>query len=220
VSKPASPESLDAARAAALPPEEVLRRLGARGRGLESEEAARRLAAFGPNVLRVHGARFWGVLARQFRSYLLLLLLAAAAVSVFVGEGTDAAIISAIVGLSVALGFLNEYRSERAVEALHSQIRRRARVERDGQPAEVEVTELVPGDVVLLRIGDVVTADLRLLDAVALECDEGVLTGESAAAAKSIAAVREPASPLELPAVAFMGRSSGRSRSGSARATN
>jgi Mg2+-importing ATPase len=201
----AMPPALDSAAAAALTAEEIIRRLETDERGLTSEEAARRLATVGANVLRAHGARFWSVLARQFRSYLLLLLLAAAAVSVFVGEGTDAAIIFTIVGLSVALGFVNEYRSERAVEALHSQIRRRASVERDGQLVEVDVTDIVPGDVVSLRVGDVVPADLRLLETANLECDEAVLTGESAPASKDVAPVLEPASPLELPCVAFMG---------------
>jgi Mg2+-importing ATPase len=200
-----APESLDAAAAAALTPAEVLRRLGSSEHGLSAEAAAGRLALVGPNVLRAHGARFWSVLARQFRSYLLLLLLAAAAVSVFLGEGTDAAIIFAIVGLSVALGFLNEYRSERAVEALHSQIRPRATVEREGEVTDVEVMALVPGDLVWLSVGDVVPADLRLLEVASLECDEAVLTGESATAAKSVEPVPEPASPLELPCVAFMG---------------
>jgi Mg2+-importing ATPase len=118
--------SLDTAQAATLSTDEVLRKLGTSEQGLDPDEAARRLAAVGPNALRAHGARLWSVLARQFRSYLLLLLLAAAAVSIFVGEGTNAGIILTIVGLSVVLGFLNEYRSERAVETLHSQIHRRA----------------------------------------------------------------------------------------------
>jgi Mg2+-importing ATPase len=200
-----APDAPDAATSAALTPAEVLRRLGTSERGLSSQDAAGRLAVAGPNVLRAHGARFWSVLARQFRSYLLLLLLAAAAVSVFVGEGTEAAIIFTIIGLSVALGFVNEYRSERAVEALHSRIRRRATVRRDGRLGEVDVTELVPGDVVSLHVGNVVPADLRLLEVMNLECDEAVLTGEPTPATKTIDATRAPASPLELPCVAFMG---------------
>ncbi|HXY86393.1 MAG TPA: magnesium-translocating P-type ATPase [Gaiellaceae bacterium] len=200
-----SAEFLDAVSAAAMTPAEALRSLRADERGLSSDEAAKRLAVVGPNALRAHGARFWTVLARQFRSYLLLLLLAAAAVSIFVGEGTDAAIIFTIVGLSVALGFFNEYRSEQAVETLHSQIRRRATVERDGELTGLDITKLVPGDVVALHVGDVVPADLRLLECANLEIDEAVLTGESAVAAKTVAPVREPSSPLELPCIAFMG---------------
>ena len=79
------------------------------------------------------------------------------------GDLTEALIIGGIMAMSIGLSFFNEYRSEKAVEALHSQIRHLAFVERDGQPAEVNVTEIVPGDVVHLRVGDIVPADLRLL---------------------------------------------------------
>ncbi len=196
---------LATADAAALPASRVLELLGSSANGLTKREAATRLATVGPNALRAHGVRPWTVLARQFRSYLLLLLVGAAAVSAAVGSGTEAAIILAIVALSVGLGFLNEYRSEQAVEALHSQIHRRAVVTRDGVRGEVDVTALVPGDVVDLHVGDVVAADLRLLEASGLECDESVLTGESAPAAKTTEAVSTRESPLDLPCVAFMG---------------
>ena len=91
------------------------------------------------------------------------------------------------------------------MEELHSRLRHTALTVRDGTPAPVDVTELVPGDVVRLAVGDVVPADLRLLAAEGLECDEAVLTGESLPAEKSVAPVAEPASPLELPSCAFMG---------------
>ena len=107
--------------------------------------------------------------------------------------------------MSIGLSFFNEYRSEKAVEALHSQIRHLAFVERDGQPVEVNVTEIVPGDVVHLRVGDVVPADLRLLAAHELECDESVLTGESQLSAKTAEARPLGDSPLDLPSCAFMG---------------
>ena len=191
--------------AATLDAAEVLTRLGTSEGGLSAQEAARRLASVGPNVLRSHGARAWGVLARQFRSYLLLLLLSAAVVSAALGERTQAGIILAILGLSVGLGFLNEYRSERAVEALHAQIRRNALAERDGRVQEVDVTGLVPGDVVDLRVGDIVPADLRLLAAVELECDEAVLTGESGPVAKTAEPAEPEGAPLELPSCALMG---------------
>ncbi|MGH3141661.1 MAG: cation-transporting P-type ATPase, partial [Gaiellales bacterium] len=197
-------DRLDLATAALLEPDDVLNRLGSDGNGLSGKEARRRLDEAGPNVLRSHGARFWSVLARQFRSFLLVLLLSAAVVSAAVGETTEAGIILTIVGLSVGLGFLNEYRSEKAVEALHSQIRRLALVERDGRAAHVNVVELVPGDILRLRVGDIVPADLRLLEANGFECEESVLTGESAAAAKTAAAGRGD-SPLDLPSCAFMG---------------
>ena len=122
------------------------------------------------------------------RNPLLLLLLAAALTSAVVGERTDALIIFSISGLSIGLGFLNEYRSERAVEALHSQLRHTALVLRDGQPARVDVVELVPGDVVRLSVGDVVPADLRLLEAnglVASVQDVGVTAMRRAGSASS-----------------------------------
>ena len=203
--QPGDWRALDLQTAAGLEPAEVLVRLDSSEHGLSEAEAARRLEAVGPNALRSHGARAPEVLVRQLRSYLLLLLFAAAVVSFAVGDPKEGAIILGIMGLSVGLGFFNEYRSERAVEALHSQIRRDALVERDGRAEEAPVTALVPGDVVGLAVGDVVPADLRLLEATELECDESVLTGESEAAAKTASASPPGDSPLDLASCAFMG---------------
>src|SRR5581483_8057913 len=197
--------SLGLPGAACLPIDDVLRALGSSADGLTAVEARQRLQAFGPNALRSHGARPLAVLVRQLRNPLLLLLLAAALTSAIVGERTDALIIFLISGLSIGLGFLNEYRSERAVEALHSQLRHTALVLRGGEQLQVDVTELVPGDVVRLGVGDVIPADLRPLEAHALECDEAVLTGESLPAEKQAEPATEPAGPLELPSCAFMG---------------
>jgi P-type Mg2+ transporter len=198
-------EQLELAAAATLPAADALRKLGSSETGLSSAEASRRLSAYGPNVLLSHGVSALSVLVRQVRSYLLLLLLVAAVVSAIVGDRTEALIIGGIMVMSVGLSFLNEYRSEKAVEALHSQIRHRAFVDRDGQPTEVNVTEIVPGDLVHLRVGDVIPADLRLIEADELECDESVLTGESQVAAKTAAARPPGDSPLDLPSCAFMG---------------
>jgi Mg2+-importing ATPase len=165
--------------AARMPPAEVLGRLGSIESGLSSQEATLRLERFGPNAIRTHGARPLAILGRQLRNPLLILLAGATLISLLVGERTDAIIILAIVGLSVGLGFFNEYRSERVVEALHASIRHLTLVLRDGVQVTVDVTKLVPGDVVLLRTGDLVPADLRLLSARELECDEAVLTGEA-----------------------------------------
>ena len=199
------PEQLELAAAAALPVADALSRLGSSEAGLSSVEAGRRLAVYGPNALLSHGVSALSVLVRQLRSYLLLLLLVAAVVSAAVGDRTEALIIGGIMLMSIGLSFLNEYRSEKAVEALHSQIRHLAFVDRDGKPAEVSVTEIVPGDLVHLRVGDVVPADLRLLEAHELECDESVLTGESQVATKTADAHPPGESPLDLPSCAFMG---------------
>ncbi|QYC39885.1 Magnesium-transporting ATPase, P-type 1 [Nonomuraea coxensis DSM 45129] len=196
---------LDVGTAAALPVGEVLARLGSGAGGLSEAEAARRLATTGPNALRTHRARRLAVLARQLRSPLLVLLAVTAAASFFLGERSDALIIGIILAASVGLGFLNEYRAEKAAEALHSQIRHRCLARRDGHPRLVDVTTLVPGDVVELRLGDVVPADLRLVSVTELECDESVLTGESMPVAKTVEAVGAGAAPAELCGCALMG---------------
>ena len=130
--------------------------------------------------------RAFAVLLRQIRNPILILLLGAALVSGLTGGGTNALIIAVIVALSVGLGFFNEYRAEVAMAALRAQIRQEAEVRRHGRTSRVAVTDLVPGDVVSLRIGALVPADLRLLEVDELECDEGVLTGESMPVAKSV----------------------------------
>jgi Mg2+-importing ATPase len=169
--------SLDAA--ASMQATEVLSALGTSETGLTSAEAETRLAADGPNAVRTHHASLWRTLIGQFRSPLLLLLLGAALVSALVGEGADALIIAAIVTASVGLGTANEFRADRAAEALHSQIRREVSTLRDGMPVDVDATKLVPGDVVSLGIGAIVPADLRIVSEKDLECDESILTGES-----------------------------------------
>ena len=163
------------------------------------------MARIGPNALRSHGAQPLAVLMRQLRNPMLVLLVAAALTSFVVGERASALIILAIICMSVGLGFFNEYRSELAVEALHSQLRHAALAVRDGRPSAVDVTELVPGDIVRLGVGDVVPADLRLVGAEGLECDEAVLTGEALPAEKQANPIEAPEAPLELASCAFMG---------------
>ncbi|MFE8948486.1 magnesium-translocating P-type ATPase [Streptomyces sp. NPDC007856] len=194
-----------AVSAAALPTAQVLRDLQVPEGGLSSEEAARRLKRWGPNAVHSHRARAWLVLWHQLRSPLLGLLLAAAVVSYFVGERSDAVIIAVIVALSVGLGFVNEFRAEKTAQWLHAKIRHRVVVLRDGRPQEVEVSTLVPGDVVELRLGDIVPADLRLLQTAGLECSESVLTGESLPVAKDTAPVPAGTPLAELSGCALMG---------------
>ena len=197
--------SLETAAAAALAPDVVLERLGVGVAGLATEAVARRRAVVGPNAVRTHQARWWVVLGRQLRSALLLLLAITALVSFFVGDRSDAAIIGVILLISVGLGFVNELRAELAAQALHSQIRHDVVVRRDGHIQNVEITQLVPGDVVRLAMGGVVPADVRVLTADGLECDESVLTGESLPAEKSPAAVATGTDLAERSACAYMG---------------
>src|SRR5579859_1862875 len=184
---------------------DVLTLLGTGEAGLSSAEAALRLTRFGPNAVSTHAASLRTVVWRQVRSPLLLLLVAAATASFFVGERNDAIIIGVIVALSVGLGVVNEYRAERAAEALHSQISRSAVVTRDGVPERLAVTALVPGDVVDLALGDIVPADLRIIFSEGLECEESILTGESMPSAKTTDTV-PPGTPFaELESCALMG---------------
>ena len=196
---------LDVRLAATLCPDDVLRRLDARGSGLTKSEVDARRLRFGLNTVRSDRAALLPVMGRQLRSPLLLLLLVAAIASFFVGERTDAVIIGIIIAASVGLGFANEYRAAKAAEALHTQIRHRCVVLRDEQPSSVDVTELVPGDIVELRLGEVVPADLRLLSVADLECDESILTGESVPAEKTADAVAPGTALAELSSAALMG---------------
>jgi Mg2+-importing ATPase len=194
----------DLPEAARLPTEDVLARLSTPRIGLTSNEAARRLALVGPNSLPAHGVGPLRVLARQLQNPFLLLLAATAVISIILRDQTDAIIILGIVALSVGLGFINEYRSERAIADLHARLRHTARTLRDGRLTSVDVAELVPGDIVGLEVGDIVPADLRLLDAQALACDEAMLTGESVPADKTVAVATE-GGPLGLSSCALMG---------------
>ena len=173
--------------------------------GLTIDEAARRLGVFGPNAVRSHRVQPLVILAHQFANPIQLLLLAAAAVSIAVGERADAAIVTVIVLLSVVLGFFNELRSERAVEALHDRVRHRCTVHRGGADLEIDVTDLVPGDLVRLELGQIVPADVRLIEVAGLECDEAVLTGETMPVAKTADPSPPGDSPLDLPSCALMG---------------
>ena len=200
-----SPDGIGIAVAATRPADTLFRDLGATTTGLTAGEAAARLARWGPNAVSTHRARLLPVVRHQLRSPLLGLLVIAAVASYFAGERSGAVIIAVIVALSIGLGFVNEYRAEKAAEALHSQISHRAITVRDGRPTDVDVTELVPGDLVELRLGDIVPADIRLLDASGLECDESVLTGESLPVDKDTAAVAGGSPLAELTGCALMG---------------
>ncbi len=200
----AAASGLAAAEAGAMPVADVLAALGSGPAGLTADEAARRLRANGPNILDVHRVTARGVFLRQLRNPLLLLLLAAAAVSGLTGDPTGAVIIGVIVALSVVLGFVNEYRAANAIAALHARIRHEAVVRRGGVPVAVGTADLVVGDLVELRVGSIVPADLRLVEVTNLECDEAVLTGESLPAAKATEAVAAPDGTTS-PACAAMG---------------
>ncbi len=165
--------------------------------GLRAAQVAARRARFGPNVLpRPKRAGLTRLYLRQFKNPLVYLLLAAALVSLMVGEWTDAGFIFVVLQFNAVIGAYQEWRAETSAEALDVLVRKVAVVLRDGVPRRVEAAELVPGDVVRLVSGAQVPADLRLLGARELSVDESLLTGESVPAAKEVDAVFAAAAPL------------------------
>ncbi len=199
---PAAPAYADIASAQVA---EVLAGLDTSAGGLSSTAAAERRQRFGPNSVRSHHASALQVLSRQLANAVLWLLAGTAVVSVFLGDTTQAVIIVAILAASIGLGFVNEYRAERAAEALHSRVRHTTLARRDGRFLELDINELVPGDVIRLALGEAVPADCRLLEATGLQTNESILTGESTAAEKSPVAVAAGAELAACSDLAFMG---------------
>jgi Ca2+-transporting ATPase len=148
--------------------------------GLNQVEAARRLREQGANELRsVERISPWSIFLTQFKNVLIAILLVATALSVFLGHGAEAIAIALIVLFAVLLGFAQEYRSERALEALRQMAAPTATVLRDGEEVVIPARDVVIGDVLLLRAGDKVPADARLIEAANLQIEEAALTGES-----------------------------------------
>jgi Ca2+-transporting ATPase len=180
-----------------LDAKEVVTRLGTDAVvGLTATEAALRLSEYGPNAL-VEG-RHRSLLALflgQFTDFMILVLVGAALVSGIIGEPQDAVAILVILLLNAIIGSAQEFRAERAVAALRDLAAPEAVVIRNGERTSLAASELVPGDVVVLEAGNLIAADLRLLEAIELQCDESILTGESHAVEKTV----EPLSGTALP---------------------
>jgi Ca2+-transporting ATPase len=176
--------------------------------GLSAVEAERRLHQFGPNEIpREHTVTPLILIARQFASPVVWLLLGASIVSAGLGELINAGAIGVIVIVNAAIGFIQERRADQAVNALRSMTAPRARVTRDGRSVVLPARDVVPGDVLVLEPGDLVAADARLLTAHGLTTNEAVLTGESAPVDKVTEAVA-PNTPLaERRDSVFMGTS-------------
>jgi Mg2+-importing ATPase len=192
---------------------DCLRSVEATADGLSSAEAERRLRRVGPNVLTTAtGTLPLAVLANQFRSPLVIILLAAAGLSFALGEVDEALIIAAIVLASAGLGFHQEYRAASTVQALGHRLAVRVRVLRDGVLSEIGTSNLVPGDVIMLAGGSLIPADAVLLDAQELHVEEAALTGESFPVVKAAAV---PSLPLIDDNMVHMGTSV---RSGAGRA--
>ena len=191
----------------ALSPEEVAERLDTSpDTGLTQGAATSRLRTYGPNRLRRKRRKSaLAILYNQFRSMIVWLLAVAAGISFAFGEIAEGAAIVVVLIINGAVGFFTELRAARSMEALMRIAEVRTRVRRDGETRMVDAHELVPGDVVVLEAGDIVTADLRLAEAANLHADESALTGESTPVAKSVDAVDRDAVIGDRTAMAFKG---------------
>ena len=154
--------------------------------GLRPAEVADRRAAFGTNTIgTVRRTSYWRLLLSQVRGAVVWLLIAAAALSLWIGDMAEAIAIVVVLIVNTLIGFVTEARSALSMDALRKLTHTTARVRRPGGTVRIDAAELVPGDIVLLEAGDVVPADLRVIEAVDLNADESALTGESVPVAKS-----------------------------------
>ena len=175
-----------------LNPDEVTARLQSSDLGLSTEEARKRLERFGPNELieKKHKSP-WMMFLDQFKDFMILVLIAAALVAGVIGEPSDTIAIAVIVILNAVLGFVQEYRAEKAMAALKKLAAHSTTVIRNGQPETIPADQLVPGDLVLLESGQVVPADIRLTEVFQLKNEEAALTGESVPVEKHTGAIVE-----------------------------
>ncbi|MDD4986954.1 MAG: HAD-IC family P-type ATPase, partial [Dehalococcoidales bacterium] len=185
---------------------EVLSKLKTSRDGLKQWEAQTRLEQYGPNELtEKHKISPWQIFLGQFKDFLIIILLVAVALSAVLDEIADAIVIAIIVIFAAGLGFIQEYRAERAMAALKCMAAPTASVLRDGVEKEIPARELVPGDVIVIRTGDSIPADSRLIESVNLRTDEAPLTGESVPVEKIAGALEGDANVGDQQNMVFLG---------------
>ncbi|MGC8851109.1 MAG: calcium-translocating P-type ATPase, SERCA-type [Candidatus Micrarchaeia archaeon] len=173
-----------------LSPHQAIKALQSTPAGLTQAEAEKRLKTVGYNEIKARKRKTpAAMLASQFTNFLIIILIAAAITSAFMGEALDAEFIIAIVVLNAVFGFAQEYRAEKAIEALKKMIAPKARVIRDGTEKQLPATHLVPGDIIIIQEGDSIPADCRLITTTNFYCQEASLTGESLPVEKNADAI-------------------------------
>ncbi|MEM3018455.1 MAG: HAD-IC family P-type ATPase, partial [Candidatus Bathyarchaeia archaeon] len=189
------------------PVEDAMSSIGTGPEGLSEEEAERRLEEYGPNELpQARKLGFFEDILRRFKNPLVIQLLVICLVSAFVGELKSALIVVPMILLSVGLSYVLESRSDRAFESLGRQVQSRATVLRDGKEREIKISDVVPGDIVSLKVGSLIPADLRIISARDFFVSESALTGESLPVEKVATCTKpEIGSILELPNACFFG---------------
>jgi magnesium-transporting ATPase (P-type) len=203
---PTSDTSFQIEKPHALRAEAVLEKLSATADGLSADEAAKRLEAVGPNRLPAPPKE--GLLKRFFKHFhdlLIYILIAAAVITAFLGHWIDTGVILAVVIVNAIIGFIQEGKAEQALEGIRKMLSLHAHARRDGEWTEIEADDLVPGDIVRLRSGDRVPADVRLIEATNLRIEESALTGESVPTEKSTEPVAENAGVGDRSCLAYSG---------------
>jgi Ca2+-transporting ATPase len=180
-----------------LSTEAIYELLGSGPTGLSSMKAEEKMLETGPNQLEeARKKTALGILLSQFTDVMILILLAAALISAMIGEATDTVVIIVIVVLNAVIGFFQEYRAEKAMQALKQMSTTQAKTLRNGTVISLPATELVPGDMVLLEAGNAVPADIRIIESINLKIEEAALTGESQAVEKTAAIIETEDLPL------------------------
>ncbi len=191
----------------ALKSEEVLSKLNSSATGLKEPEVELRQQEYGKNELsQKENTNFFMIFISQFKNALVLILIAAAIISFVLGEKTEAIVIIGIILLSSILGFYQEFRAEKALRLLRKYVAYLVKVKRNNEIVEVSSKDLVPGDVVYLKMGDIVPADIRLMEISDFSADESSLTGESKHVQKITDLILTKVEvPQEMANIAFMG---------------
>ena len=177
--------------------DEAMQKLGASNQGLSADEVRTRLLEHGPNELTETARKtVFMMFLDQFKDFMILVLIAAAVISGIIGEASDTIAIIVIVVLNAVIGFVQEYRAEKAMQLLMKMSAHSALAIRDGNPVTLPATQLVPGDLVILETGGIVPADMRLIEVARMKVEEATLTGESLPTEKHVEPLPDEHLPL------------------------
>ncbi len=186
--------------------EELFKELQTSEKGITQKQAEERLKKYGKNEIKqTHRLKPLKIFLQQFNSFLIYILIIAAAISFFIKHNLDGGVISAIIILNAGIGFFQQYKAERAIINLRKFLIPKSKVIREGMMIEISSSELVPGDIVVLSVGDKINADCRIIETENLQTNEAILTGESLPIEKDVKTLSEKISLAERKNMLFMG---------------
>ncbi len=190
----------------ALAPNSVCQQLNTSADGLSSQEAESRIKEYGLNCLPRPRKRSWYArLWAHINNMLIYIMLVSSVIAAFLGHGVDASVIVLVIIVNTVIGYIQEGKAEKALEAIQNMVAPRASIMRDGERITIDAENIVPGDIVLLEAGDRIPADIRLLHAKSLRIEEAALTGESVPVEKSLEAIEASTQLAEQSCMAFSG---------------